>query len=111
MQLYIAHDNTEFCRFVRRVAEAEGWRTITCSNGRELALVVAAEDGPALLIVDINMPELDGIEVIEDLKKVKRRLRVRFVTGGEMINALAARMISEAHGMQAGSFILKPIVV
>lgn len=111
MRVYIADDNLEFARFLRRVAETEGWTATTCSDGRELASVVSAEEGPALLIVDINMPELDGIEVIDELKTINRRLRVRFITGGEISSALAARMIAEARGMEAGRLLVKPIAV
>lgn len=111
MQLYVADDNLEFSRFLRRVAEMAGWTTTTCCNGLELASAVAAADGPALLIVDINMPELDGIEVIEKLATINRRLRMRFITGGDITSALAARMIAEARGMEAGRLLSKPITV
>lgn len=111
MKVYIADDNLEFSRFMRRVAENEGWKTTTCANGRELAAEVASGDGPALLIVDINMPELDGIEVIEELRSIDRRIRVRFITGGATSSALAAHMIAEARGMEAGRFITKPVSV
>jgi CheY-like chemotaxis protein len=111
MRAYIADDNLEFSNFLRRVAEMEGWTTTTCSNGRELATVVAAEGGPALLFIDIHMPELDGIEVIEELKVVKRRLRMRFMTGGDISSALAARMIASARGLEAGRLMMKPIAI
>ena len=111
MRVYIADDNLEFSRFIRRVAETEGWKATTCSTGRELAAAVASEDGPTLLIVDINMPELDGIEVIEELKKIERRIRIRFITGGAVSSAIAARMIANARGMESGRLILKPIAV
>ncbi|OYU37419.1 MAG: hypothetical protein CFE33_20940 [Pseudorhodobacter sp. PARRP1] len=111
MRVYIADDNLEFARFVRRVAEMEGWEATTCTNGRELAAEVASEEGAALLIVDINMPELDGIEVIEELKAIKRQLRIRFVTGGEITSAVAARMIAKARGMDSGRLLFKPIAV
>jgi CheY-like chemotaxis protein len=111
MRLYVADDNDEFAQLVRRVAEREGWAVTTCANGRDLAAEVASEDAPALLIVDINMPELDGIEVIEELKTIERRIRVRFITGGPQSSALAARMIAEARGIEVGRFITKPVHV
>lgn len=111
MRVYIADDNVEFSKFLRRVAEMEGWTATWCSNGRHLADEVASEDGPALLIVDINMPEVDGIEAIDQLWTARRRLRIRFITGGEHSSALAARMIAEARGMDAGRFITKPVAV
>lgn len=109
MRLYIADDNVEFSQFVARVAKSEGWSVTTCANGAMLSAAVASEDGPALLIVDINMPEVDGIEAIEELKSINRRLRIRFITGGSHSSALAARMIAEARGMEAGRFITKPV--
>ena len=111
MRIYLADDNLEFTRFLRHVAEMAGWTATTCSDGRALASAVAAEAGPALLIVDINMPELDGIEVIEKLKTINRRLRVRFITGGEITLAEAASMIAEARGMDTGGLLRKPIAV
>ena len=111
MRLYVADDNEDFSRVVTRVAEAEGWTVTTCCNGALLAEAVAAEEGPALLIVDINMPEVDGIESVERLKSINRRLRIRFITGGLPSSALAARMIAEARGIEAGRFITKPVGV
>lgn len=111
MRAYIADDNEEFSRFMRRVAENEGWRVTTCTTGRELLVEVALEDDPALIIVDLNMPELDGIEVIDGLKIQRRRMRVRFITGGVESAAVAAKAIAEARGIDAGPFILKPIGV
>jgi CheY-like chemotaxis protein len=109
--VYVADDNEDFSRIVVRVAEKEGWTVTTCTDGRILADAVAAESGPALLIIDINMPNMDGIETIEALKSIKRRLRVRFITGGPQSSALAARMIAEARGMESGRFITKPVSV
>lgn len=109
MRLYVADDNVEFSQFVSRVAKSEGWSVTTCANGAILAATVASEDGPALMIVDINMPEVDGIEAIEELKSINRRLRIRFITGGSFSTALAAHMIAEARGIESGRFITKPV--
>ncbi|MCG7624993.1 response regulator transcription factor [Epibacterium sp. Ofav1-8] len=109
MRLYVADDNEEFSQFVSRVAKSDGWAVTTCANGAMLAAAVASEDGPALMIVDINMPEVDGIQVIEELKSINRRLRIRFITGGSHSSALAARMIAEARGLESGRFITKPV--
>ena len=109
MRLYLADDNEEFSQVVSRVAKSEGWEVTTCPNGAMLAAAVASEDGPALLIVDINMPQVDGIETIEELKLINRRFRIRFITGGSDSYALAARMIAEARGLESGRFITKPV--
>lgn len=109
MQVYIADDNVEFANLCAKVAVQEGWSATVCANGRELITVLHQGEGPALLIVDIQMPELDGIEVIDELLGVDRKLRVRFITGGPDSSALAARMIAEARDIEVGRFLTKPI--
>ncbi len=108
-KLYIADDNADFAEFVAAVANREGWSPVICVNGQDLVKKVAAGLGPALLIVDINMPEMDGIEAIEGLVDVDRQLRLRFITGGADAPLLAARMIAEARSLSVGRNIFKPL--
>jgi len=81
-QIYIADDNKDFADTIADVAEREGWDVKTCTNGLELLDAVKSSDGPGLLLVDVNMPEMDGIEVIKSLVHVQRPLRIHFMTGG-----------------------------
>ncbi len=109
MRLYIADDNVEFAHFCAEVARREGWTVTVCGNGASLIDELRQESGPALLMVDIMMPVLDGIEVIDQLAQIDRELRVRFITGGPYSSALAARMMAEARDIAAGQFLTKPI--
>lgn len=109
MRLYVADDNAEFAQFCAEVARREGWTVTVCINGADLLDELRKEDGAALLMVDIMMPVLDGIEVIDQLAQINRDLRVRFITGGPYSSALAARMMAEARDIAAGQFLTKPI--
>lgn len=109
LRFYIADDSRGFAEFCATVAERDGWRVTICRDGEELARQLNVEDGPALVFVDIQMPILDGIEVIEKMKSMRRKLRLRFVTGGPASSALAARMIADARGLDTGRFLTKPL--
>jgi len=109
LRFYIADDTRGFAEFCADVAGRDGWQVTICGDGKELASQLKLEDVPALVFVDIQMPILDGIEVIEELKSIDRKLRVRFVTGGPLSSALAARMIADARGLDTGRFLTKPI--
>ncbi len=111
MNLYIADDNVEFAAFCAKVATLEGWQVKTCHDGSELLAVVKKETMPALILCDIKMPDVDGIEVIKALSDPKRLFRVRFITGGSMTNAVAARLIGEARDINIGRFLIKPIAM
>lgn len=109
MRLYIADDNPDFANFCAEVARREGWTVTICADGAELVETLRNESGPALLLVDIQMPVMDGIQAIEELSSIPRDLRIRFVTGGPDSSALAARMIADARDMNVGRFLTKPL--
>lgn len=111
MRLYIADDNIEFAEFCAKVAKQEGWQVSICADGTELVDILKLEDTPALVIIDIQMPNIDGIEVIDCLQAINRDLRLRFITGGPQSSALAARMIADARGYDVGRFLTKPLSV
>jgi len=108
-QLYIADDNTEFASYIAEVSRQQGWAVTVCANGRELLQHVSIGKDPALLLVDINMPEMDGIEAIEGLAQIERVLRVRFMTGGSDTSILAAKLIAKARSLVVGRSLFKPV--
>jgi two-component system cell cycle response regulator DivK len=64
--LYI-EDDTANRTLVKRVLEAEGYRVLEAQNGLQ-GIEVAQRERPTLILVDINMPEMDGYEVAARLK-------------------------------------------
>ncbi len=52
---------------VRRVLEAEGYRVLEAENGPQ-GIEVAQRERPTLILVDINMPGMDGYELTARLK-------------------------------------------
>jgi two-component system cell cycle response regulator DivK len=52
---------------VKRVLEAEGYRVLEAEDGPQ-GIEVARRERPALILVDINMPGMDGYEVTARLK-------------------------------------------
>lgn len=65
--LYI-EDNADNMTLVRRVLEIEGYEVISAETGRE-GLTKALELRPDIIITDINLPDIDGYEITDTLKK------------------------------------------
>lgn len=65
--LYI-EDNIDNMTLVRRVLEIEGYEVIPAETGQE-GLSKAFEDHPDIIITDINLPDIDGYEITDTLKK------------------------------------------
>lgn len=64
--LYI-EDNFENRVLVRRILQAEGYQVLEADSAQS-GLRIAQEQEPALIMVDINMPELDGLTLTSMMK-------------------------------------------
>ncbi|WP_150307529.1 response regulator [Planctomonas psychrotolerans] len=67
MKILIADDDAQILRALRITLSARGYEIITATNGIE-AVNAAIAHHPDLFMLDLGMPELDGIEVIQGLR-------------------------------------------
>ncbi len=81
------------------------YKVIMCESGHQ-ALEIAKNASPDLIILDIIMPEIDGIEVLRKLKKMNCPSRVVVLTSARTI-----KMAVEAMKMGAYGYITKPLDV
>jgi DNA-binding response OmpR family regulator len=66
--ILVVDDKASVRNLVRDYLEAEGYRVLIAANGRE-ALFTARQDKPDLILLDIMMPEMTGIEFIKAFRK------------------------------------------
>jgi two-component system, OmpR family, KDP operon response regulator KdpE len=65
--IIIVEDEKQIRRFVRSALEAEGCRVFETQTGKQ-GLVEAGTRKPDLIILDLGLPDLDGIDMIRDLR-------------------------------------------
>jgi two-component system KDP operon response regulator KdpE len=65
--IVVVEDERQIRRFVRSALEAEGCRVHEAESGRE-GLVEAGTRKPDLVVLDLGLPDLDGVEFIKDLR-------------------------------------------
>jgi two-component system KDP operon response regulator KdpE len=63
----VAEDEKQIRRFLRTSLEAEGFVVHEAETGKQ-ALVEAATRKPDLLILDLGLPDMDGVDVIRDIR-------------------------------------------
>ena len=71
MRILYVEDNFENKLFVRRVIESMGHEMLEAETGLE-SLIVAAEQTPDMILMDINIPGMDGLETTTKLKQNPR---------------------------------------
>ena len=66
-QILVVEDNAKNMTLLRDVLRATGYRTLEASTGGQ-ALMLATEHGPALVLMDIRLPDMDGMEALRRLR-------------------------------------------
>lgn len=101
MKILVVDDDPRLRDLVAIALERAGYTVITASNG-QLALTHAARETPDLIVLDIGLPELDGLEVC-------RRLRARSQVPILFLTARADE-IDRILGLELGAddYVTKP---
>jgi two-component system, OmpR family, alkaline phosphatase synthesis response regulator PhoP len=67
--IMVVDDNPDIITIVKTILEGKGYHVLSASSGQEL-LNLLPDRTPDLIILDIMMPEMDGLEVLGRLKAV-----------------------------------------
>lgn len=79
-RLLVLDDEPEFCEYVRTVAEQEHYVVKTLQDSRDFQALYESFD-PTLIVLDLVMPNMDGIEIIRWLSSKERAVHVVLATG------------------------------
>lgn len=105
IKILLVDDEKDILEIVGYNLSQEGYQISTASNGRE-AIAKAKKELPQLIILDVMMPEMDGIEACENIRKIPE-------LQDTIITFLTARSedYSQVAGFDAGAddYIAKPI--
>lgn len=103
-KVLVVDDEPKILRLVGRNLQAEGYLPILAANGDE-ALRLAAREQPDLVLLDLRLPDIDGLEVCRQLRQ--------FSQAPVIMLTARAREIDKLQGFKAGAddYITKPFSV
>jgi FixJ family two-component response regulator len=102
-KVFIIDDDPAFCASLVRFLRSVGFEAESYGSASEF-LQSATAEGPACALVDLKMPDVDGLELQDVIERSARKLPVVFITGaGEITDSVKA--------MRAGAvdFLTKPV--
>ena len=101
-RILIAEDEMSLNDLLQDALRMNGYETISAKHGLE-ALRLTREEKPDLVILDINMPQIDGFEVLEKLRKENNNVPVIVLTARDQKDDKAT-----GFGLGADDFVTKP---
>jgi len=102
MKILLVDDNPNFLKYTDRFLTKKGYESVTAPSG-EAALLKLTEQSVNLIITDLKMPGMSGIDLIHKLREIKNSTIVLIITGyGTIPTAIEA--------LKAGAydFLTKP---
>lgn len=87
----VVADDDDAMRMLCRInLELSGYRVVEAGSGEELERVLAGAETVALLLLDVNLGDRDGMDIARELKKDRPEIPIAFLTGSSFSREDAA---------------------
>lgn len=107
-RLLIVDDDPDICDFVRDAAEPLGF-DVTTHTKASTFMESVNEGGADVLLIDISMPKVDGIELLSQLAQSGTRAKIFVMSGYNPAIRDAAIRLGNARGLNMRGVIPKPV--
>jgi len=104
-RILVVDDESDICFVLQSVLGENGF-VVDSYDDPHIALKKFKADLYTLVILDIKMPELNGFSLYREIKKLDKKVKVCFLTAGEMYNWVPSDISSS---QPANCVIRKPI--
>jgi len=104
-KILVVDDEIDVCDFVKHFFEERNFRTFTALSGEE-ALRMLKKEKPDIILLDIRMKEMDGIETLKRIREIDKDVKVIMVTA---VNDQDKMEICRELG--ASKYVTKPLVL
>ena len=102
-KILVADDDAVIRKFFRKVLEHQGYAVLEAENGNDALSVLDGNDDIDLVITDVHMPHLSGIDLLTEIQKYASKIPVIIITGKASVEAAV-----ECMKIGAVDFISKP---
>lgn len=79
IKILLVDDELDFCKSLQEILTREGYQVIVATSGMQ-ALDKLKSEKPELILLDIRMPEMDGLQTLEKIRKIDKDTVVTMVT-------------------------------
>jgi EAL domain-containing protein (putative c-di-GMP-specific phosphodiesterase class I) len=107
-RLLVIDDDAGFRNYVRRVGETAGFETLVTGDAASFKKHVRSWH-PSVIVIDLNMPGADGIELLRDLVEAKSKARIVIASGVDLKLLETAERLASERGLVIAGTLQKPI--
>jgi DNA-binding response OmpR family regulator len=105
LRLLVVDDEVDICDFVQNFFKERNFEVFVAYDGKE-ALEIVKSKRPEIVLLDIKMPVLNGMDTLKEIRKIDSRVKVIMVTAIE-----DSEKAKEAKQHGAVEYITKPLLL
>lgn len=109
LRILLLDDDTFMLELLTEMLDSLGYRNVRAESDARVALAALPEFVPDLLICDLSMPEMDGIEYLRAAAEAKFAGSVVLLSGMDSGILRAAEMLAMAEGLTILGAVSKPV--
>jgi EAL domain-containing protein (putative c-di-GMP-specific phosphodiesterase class I) len=109
-RLLVVDDQPDILDFIGQVARSLGFQAALAATPKQFRALLAEFD-PTLIILDLQMPHADGIELIRDLGRQGTRASILISSGMDSRVLASAEQLGLSHGLKMAGVLQKPIML
>lgn len=102
-KILVVDDEPSIRKYLQTLLEVDGFEVETVSSGREALTRVTAGERPDFIILDVLMPEMNGLDTLQELMRVDRSLNVIMLSCSNEVGTVV-----EAIRLGAHDYLTKP---
>ena len=100
----VADDDMKFCQEICRQLENDGYRATAAFNGKT-AVAAAGKETPDIILLDLRMPLMNGLETLKELRGQEHTEHVPVVVLSDLNSTVLLKQVIRAG---ASDYLLKP---
>src|SRR6202022_2568731 len=105
LKVLVVDDDAQMLRTITDILRLRGYSTLIAATGREaLNITRDMNEAPAVALVDLQLPDMDGIELIGRLREIAELQEVVILTGNASVDS-AVRALRE----NSNDYLVKPV--
>ncbi len=102
-KIMVVDDEPSIRKYLQTLLEVDGFEVETLTNGKDALRRIGAGERPDFIILDVLMPEMDGLETLQQMMQLDRRLNVIMLSCSNEVTTVV-----EAIRLGALDYLTKP---
>jgi len=102
--ILVVEDSPEIQRYLRTLLELDLYQAQTANNGEEALQCLRDGYDPSLVLLDMQMPGMDGLETLQRIRQLRPELKVIMCSGVDDPDKM-----HQAAALGAQAYLLKPV--